>query len=292
MPSLKSQFKNTYKRMYTPGASKHTATEEQKQKTIYSTNTRNGYIKSSAAFVDFLKQNNLKAATMEQARKYVPVYLNEQIDKGVSAWTIRTRAAALAKAYGCKSADFGVDLPARRTADITRSRTATEYSKHFSEGAHADLVAFCKSTGLRRNELEKLQNRDITKDDKGNYIINVRGSTAKGGRARSLQVYNQDAEVLRRAFAVIEKAKAATDQTEKVWGKVSKAAPIHSYRAEYAKSLYEKYAREENELQPGEVYACRGAFAGRVYDKAALHIVTQALGHNRLDVAVNNYLNA
>ena len=102
-------------------------------------------------------------------------------------------------------------------------------------------------------------------------------------------VYHSDANILALAKQKIDEAKNNND--EFVCGKVSKAADIHSYRAEYAKSLYEKYARDIETLERSELYVCRGDNAGKVYDRQAVDKVTQALGHNRIDVAISNYLN-
>ena len=289
MPSLKSQFKNAYKSMYQHGTSKHGASPEEKQNTIFSTRTRDNYINSSERFVDYLKSNNLKASTMQEAKQYVPDFLQHQIDKGYSAWTIKAQASALGKAYGCSYTEFGVALPTRHNSDISRGRRSVEYDRHFSEEKNFDIVALAKSTGLRRNELQHLKCSDISQDDKGNYIIHVRGLTAKGGRERSVMVYHSDANIFALAKQKIDEAKNNND--EFVCGKVSKAADIHSYRAEYAKSLYEKYARDTDTLERSELYVCRGENTGKVYDRQALDKVTQALGHNRVDVAVTNYLN-
>lgn len=290
MPSLKAQFKNIYKGQYKQGygTKKHEASDSEKQQSIYSSTTRDTYIQQSSRFVDYLKSQNLRAATVEDARQYVPNWLESQIAEGKSAWTVKTQAAAMAKAYGCKSTDFDVDLPVRSCADIKRGRHETNYDKHFNEENHSDLAAFCRSTGLRRIGVEGLTGQMIREDGKGNYVIDLPGPLAKGGRPRSILVYYKDPEVLEKAKQVIEKH---IGSSEKIFGPVTKAADIHSYRAEYAKSLYDKYARDTDELATKEKYICRGSNAGKVYDRAALDKVTQGLGHNRLDVTVSNYLN-
>ena len=84
--------------------------------------------------------------------------------------------------------------------------------------------------------------------------------------------------------------------------KVSKNADIHSYRSDYATALYKQYARPINEIPydrlnvgtgrwyQSEVYVCRGDRAGTKYDKQAMLIVSNALGHNRLSVIAGHYL--
>lgn len=289
MPSLKSQFKNDFNQMFKYNTPKHTATPEERKSTIYSKTTRDNYIQCTNRFVDYLRNNDIKVHTKADAVKYVPAYLRNQIgDPNRSAWSVHQSASALAKAYGCKSSDFGVQLPKRAAADIQRGRTETAYSKHFSESKHSDIVNFCKSTGLRRNELEHIKPSDVVKDKNGNYIVNVPGTYAKGGRDRSVLVYNADSKIMQSAIKTIEKAK--TEGREHVIGNVSKACVPHNYRSDYAKSLYSKYERPIDTLKPSEIYQCRkGNY--NAYDKQAVDKVTQALGHNRLNVTVTNYLN-
>lgn len=49
-------------------------------------------------------------------------YLQNGIDRGLSAYTLATQRAALCKLYGCTAQDFAVTLPHRERRDIERSR--------------------------------------------------------------------------------------------------------------------------------------------------------------------------
>ena len=77
---------------------------------------------------------------------------------------------------------------------------------------------------------------------------------------------------------------------EKVFSKIHNAADIHHYRACYAERVYQAHARPISSLQGSERYVCRGSQKGTVYDREALRLTSQALGHNRVSVVAEHYL--
>ena len=66
--------------------------------------------------------------------------------------------------------------------------------------------------------------------------------------------------------------------------------------------LYKQYARPIEELRfenkiicadgklRSEIYVCRGDEAGKKLDRRAIGIISIALGHNREDTAISNYV--
>ena len=88
----------------------------------------------------------------------------------------------------------------------------------------------------------------------------------------------------------------------KVFKKIPSNADTHSYRADYAKSLYNMLARPIDKIPfdsvnkgtgrkyQSEVYVCRGEKKGVKYDRRAMLQVSRALGHNRVSVIASNYL--
>lgn len=264
--------------------SKHSATEKERSEYIFSKSTKEIYNRHCSTFVDYLRQNNNVVKTVEQARPFVADFLKSESETK-SAWTVHSECSALAKAYGCTTKDFGVTLPARERQNIVRG--TTDYSSHhFSEVKHSDLVNLCKCTGLRRNEVEHLKGTDIQKTSEG-FTVHVAGTYAKGGRERTIEVYNRSEDVLRASESLLERF---IGKDTKVIDEVPKTANIHSYRAEYAQSLYEKYARPLEELETSEKYICRKEAADRSFDREAVQKVTENLGHSRLNVCVSNYL--
>lgn len=303
--SIKRQIVTQLQKMKQPdGASKHAvkqqATAEAKQSNgnvqqainnrlrdkIYSDNTLKSYTKQCVLFGDWVKQQHPECKTVADCRPYVDDYLQQSINRGLSAWTIKAQARRLGKLYQCPTSDF-IATPRRRRADITRSRGET--SKHYSETNNADLRAFCRATGLRRAELERLRPERLHADSTGAYL-EIKG---KGGKIRQAPIIGEN------RAAVVAKIQA-TPAGQKVWGKVHNHAPIHAYRADYRTAYYKQIARPIERIKTENkragrdtnagVYYCRGDKRGTALDKWAMAIVSKALGHNRIDVIAGHYL--
>lgn len=296
---------------------------------IFSWGTYRAYLKQSCIFLRWCKSQPTdprighKPRTIEEGRRFATAWLQHSADT-LSPYTAAMRVSALAKLFGCDSKDFNTMLKPRKRGKIKRSRCSVKDDAHFSEARHAELVAFCRSTGLRRSELEALC---------GNALIYCEGkpylhitSATKGGRPRISPIIGTDEEI-EAVVARMRKAGAG-----KVWGKVSSHADIHSYRADYATRLYRQIARptsvlqkerlliyknriigsytcsdglpnsdsfpqycENGKVKPGyrdvpARYTCRNDLAGTVYDRRAMFVVSAALGHNRESIVAGHYL--
>lgn len=258
------------------GQSRHEAKKNDTAKDgIYSYSTMRNYKKHCCIFVTYCKKTH-GCKTLEQCRPYVDEWLNCRM-AACSAATVKLEACALAKLYGCSSTDF-VKTPPRHRADITRSRGVKVRDAHFSEKNHQQLVDFCRSTGLRRRELEALRGSDLEFVD-GHYCIHVRNG--KGGRER-YAVITGDVD------SVVRLMQAAGDDL--VFGKVASAADIHGYRREYATAYYRQVARPLDTLAHDEIYFCRRDKKGIHYDRDAMLTVSRSLGHNRICVIAGHYL--
>lgn len=276
--SLKYQIQKNLESKLCTGESKHQAKiNGTASEGIYSYNTLKTYMKHCNYFADYCK-SNYGAKTLEQCKPYVNDYIQSRREQGISAYTQKAQLSAIGKMYGESFFDK-VKTDTRHRADITRSREDTVRSRHFSEKANAELINFCKNTGLRRSELESIKsNCLIEKND--SYYIHI--ENGKGGKERDVYILNQDNSVINRI--------KNTEDNELVWGKVHNGADIHSYRADYATSYYESIERDIDTLDRSEVYCCKGDLAGTHWDKAAMLEVSQALGHNRIDVIAQAYL--
>ena len=96
---------------------------------------------------------------------------------------------------------------------------------------NADLITFCRCTGLRRAELQALRYDDFrlaAPDGSAGPGLYVHRST-KGGRVRRINFVGSKAEI-----ALCCDIMSKGSGLSKVWGKVHSAADIHSYRADYA----------------------------------------------------------
>lgn len=249
---------------------------------IYSFQTCDSYKAEGIKFAHWARDEK-GCRTLEQARQYVPEYLQRNISEGKSAWTVRLRASALAKIYGCRTTDFGVELPTRHRENIHRSRVEREHDRHFSTQNNRDLINFCKGTGLRRKELSTLTWRDIYRGEDGRIYVHV--DRGKGGRSREvpvLRAYEQHIWNMRE--------RAAMEGRERVIEKIPQRADVHSWRREYAMERYRELERErdQEDMRDRERYYHRRD--GRVLDREILREVSRDLGHNREDVIARHYL--
>lgn len=277
------QIKQKYQSMEAYGQSKHQAKLDFREgkgegirDKIYSYSTMKNYMKHANYFAAYCEQEH-GCKTLDQCRQYVDEWLQKRIDAGLAAHTIKLESAALAKLYGCSTTEF-IQTPSRIRSEITRSRGEVKTDKHFSVSKNQDFIDFCKHTGLRRSEVTELRGDQLRFDERGNTFIEVKG---KGGRVRLAPILENDPKVIERLQAAGE---------NKVWERVPKNADIHSYRADYAMSVYKAAERPLETLESQELYKCRNDLAGRVYDRQAMRRASEALGHNRIDVIAGNYL--
>ena len=203
---------------------------------IYSWETYKSYIKHARYFADYVKSLGCDIRMLDDARAYVEAFLQNGIDRGLSSYSLHLQAAALAKLYGCRSTDFDIKLPLRARAKLTRSRGEKVRDKDFNENLHKDLVTFCRCTGLRRAELEQIRGDDLRMID-GKYYLEVTRGT-KGGRHRTSPLIGTEDEIR----DVVAQLRAAGKR--KVYPHPSEHADIHSYRADYAKRIYDAHARD------------------------------------------------
>jgi hypothetical protein len=269
-----------------------------------------------------------KPRTLAECRRLAERWIQYGISRGLSAYTLKLQVSALAKLYGCKTADFTIKTPVRKRENITRSRGPAARDKNFSVENHKDLITFCRCTGLRRAELAQIRGTDLIAQD-GQYYLNIKRGT-KGGRPRVSPIVGNNDE--------IETVKKLCIQAgnDKIFPNPSKNADIHSYRAAYAQRIYDASKREDSEFKnerlivyknnvvesyitkngrrksskhphlyteqngvkrmlPGyrdvsAAFYCRHDKKGVIYDRRALFEASRALGHNRETVVAEHYL--
>lgn len=335
--SLHEQVYDRLTAMQRFGESKREAIADETEKgKIFSKQTYETYKRHCRYFASWVQKNHPECRTLKKARRYVNDFLEERSaavkDDGsprYSAWTIQMEAAALNKLYGIDKADPDrFQPPKRRREDIRRSRISVKNDKHFSVTNNAELIAFCKTTGCRRNVLERLEGRDLwTREQMVREVSDLR---ARNGLPEKLQkhlrtleealsVFPEDQYFLhhrkdkggryryaplrgsvREVQDVIDRMKE-TAPHEKVWKHVHKGADIHGYRSAYAVRVYKDAARDIKDIPydkvnrgsgrryQSEVYTCR-VDEHTKYDKRALLKVSKSLGHTRLDVGPKHYL--
>lgn len=275
--SIAFQIEKGYSSKFAFGESKHEAKQNgTASEKIYSYNTAKNYMACMNRFANYCKaEHNEK--NVSNMRQYADEYIQKMKDEGKSAYTQKQLVSSFTKFYGDKSTDY-ISTDKRERTNITRSRNEVVRDKHFSEDRNKELVDFCKSTGLRRCELERLKGTDLKQTSDGQYYLDIRGETTKGGRPRQTIIIGD-------VDNVVNKCQEAGSGL--VWGKVHNACDVHSYRHDYAYDLYMQNARDVDTLDNKEVWICKNELTGLHLDKEAMKIVSNNLGHNRLDVTVN-----
>ncbi len=295
---------------------------------IFSYSTYTAYWKHIKYFIHWLAQEYPECTTLKSARRHVGEWLQSRTDQGLSAWTVHVEAKALGKLFGIQPDDLDYfKPPERRREDITRSRTETESAKKFSTAGNAELISFCKGVGGRRNVIEKLKGRDLwTRDrmvaevrllenkaalsDKEQRHLNTLQEALRTFPDQTHFIHHRKDKNGRYRFApimapalernqIIERF-LSTPADSKVWDHVPKNAPIHSYRSDYCRRVYNFYARNIEDIPrdainkgtgrryQSEVYVCRGNddIAQKKYDRVALSQCSAAMGHSRTSVVI------
>lgn len=305
--SLEKQINNKYNSLGRYGVSKYQIKNniaqeiptksrfEIKTPYIHSKETMKTYKDVGSRFADYLiktgnfkRYDNLKDITVEHAKEYLEYRRDYDC---VSPFTLKMERSALSKLLDDK---IEVELPQRERENIFRSRNEVDNDRHFSLKNNHDLIVLAKACGFRRSDLEKAHTSDFKERDGHLYVLIDK---SKGGRNRIAPVLPKYEKEVKRIIK--ERESLGKD---KLVDKVHSKMDVHSFRREYAQELYEqikenkilrneylKLYQQRSENIKSDMYHSRGDtnFHGLRDD---IYVVSQALGHNRLDVSVNHYL--
>lgn len=269
---------------------------------IYSYVTYKNYKRSCYKFADYLYKNHKEVRQLKDLKiKHVNNYLQYMVVKGYSAPTINSAKAAIAKLMQISSKEF-IETPRVQRKDITRSRGEAMRDKHISKETENYYAKFTTAIGCRRSEMEELRGNNLVirpltvnvKDKYGNIQVKklsnkypqIRIRNGKGGKERFVPIFGKDKKETIEIVNFFKKA-----GNEKVFGKLPSHYDNHFYRGQYAKRAYKKFARPiRNIRDKKEVYYCREERKGDAFDRNAMLIASQFLGHNRVDVIARHYL--
>lgn len=333
--SLIQQVKENLDSKLAIGQSKYLAKLENKHtEGIFSWSSYRSYVKFSCTFVKWAKAQPIDTAlghkprTLDECRIFAERWIKNEIDRGMSAYTIRLEVSSIAKLFGCRSRDFGVELPPRRRQNIKRSRGTAVRDKNFSFSNNRELVTLCRCSGLRRAELREIRGTDLIEDN-GNLYLNIHKGT-KGGRIRISPLVGSEEEL-----EIVKKLCAEAGEG-KIFPNPNGNADVHSFRADYAQRIYNKNKREYKDFKnerliiyknkvvdsyiskngrrdvdkfshlytsergrrrmlPGyrdvsSAYCCKVDRKGERYDRRALFEASNALGHSRECIVAEHYL--
>ena len=248
---------------------------------IYSWGSYKTYFKVGKRFLSWCRQQGFKYRTLADCRQYCDLWLQESIDRGLSAHTLKLYTATLSKIYSTSSDAF-IKTPTRHRKDITRSRKPAVRDKNFNPELHQNTINFLLSTGLRRNEANSLRGDHLFVDSQGRYMVRI-DSGSKGGRPRDVLIIGD-------VDNVVAMMKAAGDG--KVFpNKLPTNLDVHNLRARHACLLYKYYHdKYGGPKDRKDKFFPRGEMAHKaVYSKKIMHLVSEQLGHSRIGIFSSSY---
>ena len=240
----------------------------------------------------------------------------EDIDKGVierymesyrhaSAWTVSREIAAANKLLGTSYTPRDFGFTQRRTyTSVKNNRGDLPSSSTANKPENQDGLYLASITGCRRSSITTVTANDAVRDEHGKiYAFNW---CEKGGRCRTSLVLPSEQGNLTRW--VDSKLKGGHSPDAPLVDYISKNAPCHRMRSEYARDLYAelKDAKERGvDVYQGRKFELfidkdkydysyhNPRFKSDVvhgFEKSLALEVSFALGHNRLDVSLYSYL--
>lgn len=247
---------------------------------IYSEKTYHNYLEISKGYADWIREKHPECRHLKQTKAYINDWIQDMIDRKLAPGTIAVRKTALMKLFQVDSGEY-LSPPPRYRSLNKRSRYEVEYDKHISKEKEAYWARINEALGLRRSELKRITGKDLQQDENtGKYYLEVTRGT-KSGKPR-------EAEILDETGEIIKLLQMAGDRP--AFANIPKPFDCHHYRGNYAKKLYNKYARPLNEIPKKDRYYMRREYKGVILDKKAMQIVSNALGHDRLSVIAQSYL--
>lgn len=244
---------------------------------IHSYKTRTVYQEHILAFINWARSEHQVKGLEDldtRAEELATCYLQQQCDTGKSPYTLPVIRASLRMFFRNRTLADAVTLPYRRREGITRSRRPVAQDRDFQPANWQQHIHFERACGLRRKELAALRVEDVTQSSEGGVLIFVRNG--KGGKKRMVPVLPDQEEAVLSAVA-------GRGLEEKVFPHIPAHWDIHAERRSYAQALYRHYTNGRELPGPGRLRP--GS-----YDRDAALKVSQALGHNRLDIVLTHYL--
>ena len=315
--SIRFQMKEALGKMAAYGTSKYEQRQLSKAEgvdltkgKIYSFGTMRTYQNEAKRYGDWLESKGMHKCTMEEAASHVQEYLDHQADRGLSAWSVHTTAAALSKTFQTDMRDY--TIPRRKLCDISRSRGVRIHDE-LNNRLVGDVLEANRTLALRRNELKELRVSNFS--DAGSSI--TMSTIGKGGKHNETVFRHPD------ELATIRELVANKGPTDYVFDRQAfkNDADYHQSRAEgfqlryqricedmkqrpearaeYQQTIREAFASKGRELREdlNRPYVCRSSHREALerqgisvtYDRTAVMMVSLEC-HFRSDVLIQHYL--
>lgn len=306
--NLKHQMMKRLDSLSRIGASKHkeqVSNQAQgrgyKSDFIHSVRTMELYKNEASRFCTWLKENGYTYKRLDEIpRSVAGAYIQSR--NHLSAWTSHLSLAAINKltGYGFTTRELG--LKVRRTQDIRNNRGFAHTRPHL-EQQYASTLHFIQACGVRRSSVSTV--------NYGNFIFN------KAGQPESVKVVEKGGKV-NHYYILPEYRRELADLLTHYYATHDLTAPLfpgfdphrhintHWYRNQYSCALYRQLAGEAAAGRPyygGSDYRRYAIDNAKVernirrygstykgHDTEVLSLLSQSLGHFRLDVCTDHYL--
>ena len=304
--SFKEQMFRALNSLNRFGQSKYQAKQESFQQGkkgkvdgIYSKKTMLDYKKVAKQFHSWTKSKGYRFSSLSEVTdEHIKQYLTERQIGGYSAWTVSHDLSALNKIFHKDITKKETGLQARRNADIKNNRGFGNNYRSSTYQNNKELIFFLSATGIRRQSITTISPVNAIRDTTGTIIgFHIK---EKGGKTRNCYVIKNKQENI---TAFVDNH-ISMYGNKPFWNKVDKNLNTHWYRAEYAHTLYNDILTAKknhidyfngqrnifvNDLKLKQATAKHNSTT-KGYDTNTLAIVSQNLGHNRIDVVYSNYL--
>lgn len=207
--------------------------------------------------------------------------------KHQSAWSLAMYRSALRMLFRDPKLAENVDLPPRRRQDIQRSRQPAKRDKGFSRERNQVLVDFARAVACRRDELSRIQVRDVECDVEGIPVAVFigRDSSSKGGKMfwRELRS-NEQRQAVAAALGAARTREPGRDEA-RLFERVPVRLDVHGERRAGAQDEYRR--RSGRELP-----SPKGRLKPENLDETTVKEVGAWLGHgpDRAETVGRHYL--
>lgn len=304
--SLKEQMFRSLNQKNCFGQSKYEAKQISYQKGnkgkvdgIYSKKTMSDYKKVAEQFHTWQKNKGYHFHSMDEVTtSTLKEYLLERQSKGCSAWTVSHDLSALNKIFDTTISKKECGLASRKSDNIKNNRGLANNYRNAVYANNKEMIAFISAVGVRRQSLTKLRPTDAI-HNKDNIVIGF-SVIEKGGKQRNCYVRKScQKDITNFVNRHIEEK-----GNQCFWTKVDKNLNTHWYRGTYAENLYNELVDSKTKgMDYFDGYRNEFVNQGKLesamqghkeitkgYDTELLAVVSQNLGHNRIDVVYTNYL--
>ena len=304
--SFKEQMFRALNSLNCFGQSKYQAKKESyrngnkgKVKGIYSKKTMSDYKKVAEQFQSWSKNKGYNFKSLaDVSDSHIIQYLKERQDTGKSAWTISRDLSALNKIFSREISKKGTGLKSRKNSDIKNNRGFGNNYRPSIYKKNKELTDFLSATGIRRQSITVVSPADAIRDGQG--VVIGFSVVEKGGKPRNCYVIKSKQNDI---TSFVDKHQSKSGN-KPFWSKADKNLNTHWYRSEYAKALYSDLVSAQSNKQDYfngyrdffvnssrlELTTKRHNQTVKGYDVECLGVVSQCLGHNRIDVVYSNYL--